>query len=140
MVVTGYAVECVLYGLFGTDYKAGILPLIEIERRNYLFTAKSVGWARTKKEYDMEDGQSCPFLNPLEDVSEVEIGNAEGQWGRWLAMEDWYLGERVRARAATNEGRTGRGSGTGPLAQGGMPMDERERDEGVRIKRERPDD
>lgn len=43
----------------------------------------------------MDDGQSVPFLRPLQGVTEVEIVTAESNWSEWLAMQDWMLGPRA---------------------------------------------
>ncbi|KAL9081640.1 MAG: hypothetical protein Q9159_007179 [Coniocarpon cinnabarinum] len=165
MLITGYAVAPALYGVFGSDYNAGILPLVEVERRNYLFTAKSVGWAGTKREYDMPDGQAVPFLRPLEDVKGPEVGNAEREWGRWMrGMEDWEVEERGPVQPGRgHEGVSQRGSegsrsmrrgygvademgGSGGGVEVRRPGMRRPREDsgvaegGVRIKRERLDD
>lgn len=84
-----------LRGLFGEDWLNGLADIIESERRNYLFTAKSVNWTQVKGEYDMDDGQTCPFLKPLEDALEEEVQGAERSWGKWLAMQDWMVGPRA---------------------------------------------
>lgn len=43
----------VLQGFFGYDWTAGVGYLHEQERRNYLFAAKSGGWAAVKRDYDI---------------------------------------------------------------------------------------
>lgn len=67
----------------------------ECERRNYLFAAKSVGWAKVKCQYDMSPHESVPFIKALAEVQTAEIEAAEKTWSQWLAMEDWMLGERA---------------------------------------------
>ena len=71
-------------------------------------------------------GEAVPFLQPLEDVRREEIENAEKQWSRWLAMEDWMVGERAPGRAGNGEGMEG-------VNRTGNVADEVD---GVRIKRE----
>ena len=80
---------------FGDDWRKGIGPLHECERRNYLFAAKSSGWANAKCQYDMSPHESVPFLVPLQDVQLTEIEGAEELWSQWLAMEDWMVGPRA---------------------------------------------
>lgn len=94
LIATGQDTEGVLHGFFGDDYKKGIGELHEIERRNYLFAAKSTSWMKVKQAYDMSPEESCPFLSPLRDATEVEIQAAESTWSEWLAMQDWMLGPR----------------------------------------------
>ncbi|TPX06915.1 uncharacterized protein E0L32_011139 [Thyridium curvatum] len=95
LVATGFDFPAVLHGFFGDDWMAGIGPLLEAERRNYLFAAKSDTWLQVKTSYDMADGQTVPFLRPLQNVSEKEIVVAETNWSEWLAMQDWMLGPRA---------------------------------------------
>ncbi|KAK5058941.1 hypothetical protein LTR84_011205 [Exophiala bonariae] len=97
LVVTGMDVPQVLHGFFGDDWRAGIGPQQEQERRNYLFAAKSGGWASVKKDYDMLPLETVPFMRPLNDPSEVEIEAAERTWSEWLALEDWMVGSRAPA-------------------------------------------
>lgn len=110
LVATGFDVPSILHGFFGDDWAAGIGPLHETERRNYLFAAKSDNWLRVKASYDME-GEHIPFLKPLQNVSEKEIVSAESSWSEWLAMQDWMLGPRapvdVVGRAQGYEPRAG---------------------------------
>lgn len=87
----------VLHGFFGDDWRAGIGPQQEQERRNYLFAAKSGGWASVKRDYDMLPLETVPFMRPLNDPSEVEIEAAERTWSEWLALEDWMVGSRAPA-------------------------------------------
>ena len=43
----------------------------------------------------MGDGQTVPFLRPLQNVTLAEIEAAEANWSEWLAMQDWMLGPRA---------------------------------------------
>jgi hypothetical protein len=95
LVVTGFDSPAVLHGFFGDDWLQGIGPVHESERRNYLFAAKSDNWLKVKSQYDMADGQTVPFLRPLQNVTEEEIQGAESNWSEWLAMQDWMLGPRA---------------------------------------------
>jgi hypothetical protein len=95
LVATGFDFPAVLHGFFGDDWAAGIGPLHEQERRNYLFAAKSDNWLKVKAAYDIGDEQTIPFLRPLQNVSEKEIVGAESNWSEWLAMQDWMLGLRA---------------------------------------------
>ncbi|KAI5859469.1 hypothetical protein GGS23DRAFT_318824 [Durotheca rogersii] len=94
LVATGLDLPGVLHGFFGDDWVAGIGHLHEVERRNFLFAAKSAGWLKVKSQYDMPDGQNIPFLRPLQNVTEKEIVSAEANWSEWLAMQDWMVGPR----------------------------------------------
>jgi hypothetical protein len=85
----------VLHGFFGDDWPTGVGPLHEQERRNYLFAAKSGGWASVKRDYDMLPTETVPFLRPLQRPLDVEIEAAERAWSQWLAMEDWMVGSRA---------------------------------------------
>ncbi|KAJ9642514.1 hypothetical protein H2201_007907 [Coniosporium apollinis] len=95
LVVTGFDKEGILHGFFGDDWRKGIGPIQECERRNYLFAAKSVGWAKVKYQYDMSPHETVPFLRPLQNVQLAEIEGAEKNWSQWLAMEDWMIGPRA---------------------------------------------
>jgi hypothetical protein len=94
LVVTGFDKEGILHGFFGDQWRKGVGPLQECERRNYLFAAKSVGWAKVKYQYDISPQETIPFMKPLQDVQLAEIEGAEQMWSQWLAMEDWMLGPR----------------------------------------------
>ncbi|KAK7757186.1 hypothetical protein SLS62_000735 [Diatrype stigma] len=94
LVATGFDFPAILHGFFGDDWAAGISHLHEVERRNYLFAAKSASWLDVKSQYDMPDDQSIPFLRPLQNVEEKEIVSAESNWSEWLAMQDWMVGPR----------------------------------------------
>ncbi|KAI0135770.1 hypothetical protein F4814DRAFT_402483 [Daldinia grandis] len=94
LVATGLDLPGVLHGFFGDDWIAGIGHLHEVERRNFLFAAKSAGWLKVKSQYDMPDEQTIPFLRPLQNVTEKEIVSAEANWSEWLAMQDWMVGPR----------------------------------------------
>lgn len=112
LVATGFDLPAVLHGFFGDDWAAGVGPLHEQERRNYLFAAKSDSWLRVKAAYDMGEDETVPFLRPLQNVSEKEIVGAEVGWSEWLAMQDWMLGPRAPA-ACGNGGGGGGANGNG---------------------------
>jgi len=95
LVITGMDQAAVMHGFFGDDWKKGVGPVHECERRNYLFAAKSVGWAKVKCQYDMSPHETVPFMKPLQDVQLAEIEGAEKTWSQWLAMEDWMVGPRA---------------------------------------------
>lgn len=95
LVATGFDVAAILHGWFGDEWDSGVGPLHEQERRNYMFAAKSGGWASVKKEYDVVVDEAVPYLMPLSEVGNAEIEGAESLWSRWLAMEDWMLGARA---------------------------------------------
>ncbi|WEW55464.1 hypothetical protein PRK78_000895 [Emydomyces testavorans] len=95
LVATGMDYPGVLHGFFGDDWAAGIGPLHQQERRNYLFAAKSGGWAAVKREYDITPLETVPFLRPLQGPADSEIESAERSWSEWLAMEDWMVGPRA---------------------------------------------
>ncbi|KAI0198486.1 hypothetical protein F4808DRAFT_462778 [Astrocystis sublimbata] len=95
LVATGYDFPGVLHGFFGDDWALGVRHLHKVERRNYLFAAKASNWLDVKAQYDMPDGQTVPFLRPLQHVTEEEIVTAESTWSQWLAMQDWMVGPRT---------------------------------------------
>lgn len=95
LVVTGSDLPTILHGFFGDDWVKGVGLLHEQERRNYLFAAKSEGWASVKKGYDISPEETVPFLRPLRQPLDAEILMAEKTWGEWLAMEDWMVGPRA---------------------------------------------
>ncbi|KAJ5745443.1 hypothetical protein N7520_010625 [Penicillium odoratum] len=95
LVATGMDFPGVLHGFFGDDWSSGVGSLHEQERRNYLFAAKSGGWASVKKDYDMSPLETIPFLRPLQGPLDAEIEAAERSWSEWLAMEDWMVGPRA---------------------------------------------
>lgn len=95
LIVTGMDVPQILHGFFGDDWQAGIGRQQEVERRNYLFAAKSGGWASVKRDYDMLPLETVPFLIPLKTLEEGEVEAAEKSWSEWLAMEDWMVGSRA---------------------------------------------
>ncbi|KAI5203621.1 hypothetical protein E4T39_04076 [Aureobasidium subglaciale] len=87
LVITGFDKPGILHGFFGDAYQAGITPMQDCERRNYLFAAKHGGWRTCKKQYDM---------NPEEtSIRDEELDAAEKSWSSWLAMEDWMIGPRA---------------------------------------------
>ncbi|KZF25811.1 hypothetical protein L228DRAFT_244736 [Xylona heveae TC161] len=105
LVATGFDYPGVLHGFFGDDWAKGVGPMHEQERRNYLFAAKSGGWASVKRDYDISPHESVPFLRPLQGALDPEIEAAEKTWSEWLAMEDWMVGSRapeVIAEASSN--------------------------------------
>lgn len=95
LVVTGLDFPGVLHGFFGDDWASGIGPLHEQERRNYMFAAKSGGWASVKNAYDMSPSETVPFLRPLQGVVEQEVSAAEKSWSEFMAFEDWMIGPRA---------------------------------------------
>lgn len=94
LIVTGHDSPLVLSTLFGENWQAGVGCIFKQERVNYLFTAKSGGWASTKAAYDMLPDEHTPFLRALRDPMEDELREAENRWSEWLAMEDWMVGPR----------------------------------------------
>jgi len=94
LIVTGYDTPEMLAGFFGEHWGKGIGSTHEIERRNYLFAAKSQAWLKVKQHYDMSLDESCPYMLPLRNVSEIELQAADSAWSEWLAMGDWMLGPR----------------------------------------------
>lgn len=94
LIVTGHDAPSVLDAFFGDHWPAGVGCIFKQERVNYLFTAKSSGWASTKAAYDIHPDEQTPFLRALRDPSEDELREAEGRWSEWLAMEDWMVGPR----------------------------------------------
>lgn len=95
LVVTGMDVPQVLHGFFGNDWEDGIGPQREVERRNYLFAAKSEPWLSVKNSYDMLPSELVPFLRPLAHPSDPELQSADKTWSEWLAMGDWMIGPRA---------------------------------------------
>ncbi|KAL4879716.1 hypothetical protein BJY04DRAFT_88670 [Aspergillus karnatakaensis] len=95
LVATGMDNPGVLHGFFGDDWRSGVGPLHEKERCNYLFAAKSGGWAAVKRDYDILPFETIPFLRPLHSPLDSEIEAAEQKWSEWLAMEDWMVGSRA---------------------------------------------
>jgi hypothetical protein len=131
LIVTGFDQDAILHGFFGNDWREGIGPLHEIERRNYMFAAKSVGWADVKRIYDIEPDQTVPFMQPLQRAQLSEIKKGEIHWSEWLAMEDWMIGpmapdesmERPGTRGMEREmGGGGSSSGGGAARQEEMSM------------------
>ena len=120
LVVTGLDFPGVLHGFFGDDWVPGVGPLHEQERRNYLFAAKSGGWASVKKDYDMLPLETVPFLRPLQSPVDAEILAAEKSWSEWLAMEDWMVGPRAPESMGDGQG-PGIGRGRSSTIGGGGP-------------------
>ena len=102
LVATGMDFPGVLHGFFGDDWASGIGSLHEQERRNFLFAAKSGGWASVKRDYDMPPLETVPFLRPLQGTTVAEIEAAERSWSDWLYHEDWMIGERPDESLADN--------------------------------------
>jgi hypothetical protein len=113
LIITGFDKPPILHGFFGDSYKAGISPHLDCERRKFLFTAKHGGWRTCKKFYDTGSSgggdESAPFMKPLEDASAEELDAAEQAWSKWLAMEDWMVGERSLGEDAAPGGSQGSG-------------------------------
>jgi hypothetical protein len=95
LVVCGMDIPPILQGFFGHEWAAGVGPQREQERRNYLFSAKSGGWAAVKRDYDLLPLETVPFIAPLKEPSDGELERAESKWSEWLAMEDWMVGSRA---------------------------------------------
>ncbi|GFF37581.1 hypothetical protein IFM61606_00318 [Aspergillus udagawae] len=94
LIATGQDTPANLQLFFGADWVAGVGGIRQQERLNYLFTAKSGGWASTKSAYDILPDQQVPFLRPLREPTEEELRVADARWSDWLAMEDWMVGPR----------------------------------------------
>ena len=94
LIITAQDSPGTMRAFFGDDWQAGVGCIYKQERTNYLFTAKSSGWASTKAAYDILPDEQTPFLRPLREPSEDEIRAAEARWSEWLAMEDWMVGSR----------------------------------------------
>ncbi|KAM3523341.1 hypothetical protein MY4038_008248 [Beauveria bassiana] len=99
LVATGFDTPAVLHGFFGDEWAEGVGPMHDMERRNFLFAAKSGDWVKVKSSYDVGAGQMVPFLRPLQGATEGEIQSAEASWSEWLAMQDWMLGPRAPSHA-----------------------------------------
>ncbi|EED12233.1 conserved hypothetical protein [Talaromyces stipitatus ATCC 10500] len=94
LVVTATDTPVVMQELFGDGWLRGVGAILSQERINYLFSAKSGGWLKTKAQYDILPYETVPFLRPLRDPQEEELRAAEARWSEWLAMEDWMVGPR----------------------------------------------
>ena len=97
LVATGHDSPGVFHGFFGDDWISGVGSLHEVERRNYLFAAKSTDWAGVKESYDISPQETIPFLLPLREVTEKELAAADQTWSEWISMQDWMLGPRAFA-------------------------------------------
>ncbi|KAF2843874.1 hypothetical protein T440DRAFT_411264, partial [Plenodomus tracheiphilus IPT5] len=84
LVITGMDTTSIMHRFFGDDWRQGVGPIYECERKNYLFAIKSVGWADVKCLYDMSPHEMVPFMKPLQKVQLEEIEGAESAWSRWL--------------------------------------------------------
>ncbi|KAL3477540.1 hypothetical protein BJX99DRAFT_246116 [Aspergillus californicus] len=94
LIVTANDTPGILEAFFGSDWVGGVGSICKQERMNYLFTAKSNGWASTKAAYDILPDEHTPFVRPIQGVTEQELSMADTQWSEWLAMEDWMVGSR----------------------------------------------
>ncbi|KAL6235604.1 hypothetical protein BDW75DRAFT_209206 [Aspergillus navahoensis] len=94
LVATGNDTPVTLEAFFGAGWVNGVGNIAKQERLNYLFTAKSAGFAATKAAYDVLPDEHVPFLRPIRDATEEEISTAEKYWSEWMAMEDWMVGPR----------------------------------------------
>ncbi|OKL58183.1 hypothetical protein UA08_06775 [Talaromyces atroroseus] len=94
LVITATDAPAIMQELFGNDWVKGVGTVHSQERVNYLFSAKSGGWLKTKAQYDLSPHETVPFLRPLRDPQEEELRAAETHWSEWLAMEDWMVGPR----------------------------------------------
>jgi hypothetical protein len=94
LVATGNDAPAILEIFFGAEWVNGVGNIAKQERLNYLFTAKSAGFAATKAAYDVLPDEHTPFLRPIRDATEEEISTAEKYWSEWMAMEDWMVGPR----------------------------------------------
>lgn len=117
LVVTGFDKPAILHGFFGDDYLRGVMPHIECERRNYLFSAKAGGWRSCKKQYDGGSAgggdETVPFMKPLAETRVEELNAADKAWSGWLAMEDWMVGPRAPDQPGSVRTRRPRDSGLG---------------------------
>lgn len=112
-MATGFDKPEILHGWFGDDWAAGVAPLHEQERRNFMFAAKSGGWAAVKSSYDVGPDEFVPYLKPLGATDDTEISLAESVWSKWLCMEDWMLGTRAPDHRCNGHGHGG-ADGAGP--------------------------
>jgi hypothetical protein len=121
LIVTGYDHGIVLHGFFGNDWRSGIGSMHEIERRNFMFTAKSMNWVQAKQHYDGTNmDETLPFMLPLQRVFESEITSGNQAWHEWLCMEDWMLGPRAPPPSDVNMENTSNGvPGVGLRRNGG---------------------
>lgn len=95
LIVTGLDTPSLLHSFFGSDWLRGIGPLHDLERRNYLFAAKSASWLDVKTSYEPSPTETVPCMAPLRAPSEAEILAAEAGWSEWLALQDWMVGPRA---------------------------------------------
>lgn len=109
LVITAFDKPGILHGFFGDDYERGILPHVDCERRNYLFSAKHGGWTACKQQYDSGSGgggdETVPFMKPLDETTIEELAADEKAWGLWLEMEDWKIGPRASGDQSEGSGR-----------------------------------
>jgi hypothetical protein len=95
LIVTGFDTPEILTGFFGDDWQQGLGHLHEMERRNFLFAAKSLNWLETKRAYEPTPMETIPFMKSLREPTEAELQQADTKWGEWLAMQDWTIGPRL---------------------------------------------
>jgi len=95
LVITGFDSEGIMHGFFGSDWMKGVGSFHEIERRNYMFAAKSIPWAGVKTHYEHNADETVPFMTPVQRVQLSEIEKSDKSWSEWLAMEDWMIGPRA---------------------------------------------
>jgi hypothetical protein len=88
LVCTGNDTNAILEKFFSGYWFSGIGNFLLLERRNYMFSAKSVPWNNTKLEYDIRPKETVPSLVVLKNSLEEEIAEAEERWSDWLAMQD----------------------------------------------------
>jgi hypothetical protein len=121
LVVTGFDKTAILHGFFGDDYRRGVLPHLECERRNFLFAAKAGGWENCKQQYDVGSGmggdESVPFMKPLGRAKREELTAANKAYSEFVAMEDWMDGPR----GTTNGRDCGRGPESGSRDFANLP-------------------
>ncbi|KAF2745716.1 hypothetical protein M011DRAFT_478863 [Sporormia fimetaria CBS 119925] len=95
LIVTSFDQDSILHSFFGDDWRKGVGGFHECERRNYLFTAKSVEWSHVMSKYSISPHETVPYMKPLSNVKTAEIEAAEQYWSRWLAFQDWMVGPRA---------------------------------------------
>ncbi|CAI7673075.1 unnamed protein product [Penicillium pancosmium] len=80
LIVTAQDTPVNLRAFFGDNWEAGVGCIYKQERVNYLFAAKSGGWASAKAAYDILPDEQTPFLRPLLGPSDDEIRKAEDNY------------------------------------------------------------
>jgi hypothetical protein len=95
LVCTGFDKDEVMYGFFGDRWVGGIKPLVQQERKNFLFAVRSKGssWLKVKENYDtgMGPNELVPFLKPLDVLGGSVLERAKGdvEWTEWQEFENW---------------------------------------------------